>query len=383
MMPTIRRGNIGATVLKWQNIVNNDLFRAPAPLAWINTRGESRVWSPKPLKLDGVFGGGTELASEAWQSIHGLAADGIVGPQSWFVALGGGDITGPSPLLYGVDVSAMQGPIAAKDWQAMRDKGLRFAIVRACVGNEAWLDLRAGANIAAARGAGLAVGAYCFAYPLRHIDPKQQVEQWIKRCDAAALDLGSIMWALDLEWPPREEWRVVGDTKVLVHPWYSWGVTAESIAEWALTALARAKELTGRDWLRYSFPYFLRCVEAEKYPELANGPLWLADYFAAGRWPTPEEVAAQKPPAPWTSIAILQHDGNGGLRLPNSVDADFNVLQGGEDALSELIARAPVDNAAIEIVEETAPLVPDLNVLGERQIASYRRSRIATEGSPA
>lgn len=59
---TIRQGSKGADVLAWQNIIG--------------------------VKGDGTFGAGTTAATKKWQTLHGLLADGIVGPKSWSAALG-------------------------------------------------------------------------------------------------------------------------------------------------------------------------------------------------------------------------------------------------------------------------------------------------------
>jgi N-acetyl-anhydromuramyl-L-alanine amidase AmpD len=42
---------------------------------------------PKPAKLDGDFGELTELAVEAFQTLHSLEVDGIVGPMTWHALL--------------------------------------------------------------------------------------------------------------------------------------------------------------------------------------------------------------------------------------------------------------------------------------------------------
>jgi peptidoglycan hydrolase-like protein with peptidoglycan-binding domain len=55
--PTIRQGDSGAAVSKWQAIVG--------------------------VPADGQFGPQTKAATVAWQSAHGLTADGVVGPATW------------------------------------------------------------------------------------------------------------------------------------------------------------------------------------------------------------------------------------------------------------------------------------------------------------
>ncbi len=44
------------------------------------------------VTADGLFGPNTQAKTKSWQSAHGLAADGIVGPKSWTAALGGGGV---------------------------------------------------------------------------------------------------------------------------------------------------------------------------------------------------------------------------------------------------------------------------------------------------
>lgn len=60
-MKTIKKGSKGNTVKVWQIII-----------------GETP---------DGIFGSGTESVTKTWQKNHGLAADGIVGKNSWKTGL--------------------------------------------------------------------------------------------------------------------------------------------------------------------------------------------------------------------------------------------------------------------------------------------------------
>lgn len=62
-LPTVRRGSRGADVKLWQQVLG--------------------------VKADGVFGQGTEAATERWQKARGLKADGVVGPASWYRATQG------------------------------------------------------------------------------------------------------------------------------------------------------------------------------------------------------------------------------------------------------------------------------------------------------
>lgn len=60
--PTIKRGAKGEIVSQLQDLLSKD--------------GSS-------LKIDGIFGIGTESAVKAFQRKHGLVVDGIVGPKTW------------------------------------------------------------------------------------------------------------------------------------------------------------------------------------------------------------------------------------------------------------------------------------------------------------
>lgn len=66
-VPTIRRGATGDLVIELQKRLNNEMGAG--------------------LTVDGVFGKKTEEAVKAFQSTHGLKADGVVGPKTW-AALG-------------------------------------------------------------------------------------------------------------------------------------------------------------------------------------------------------------------------------------------------------------------------------------------------------
>ena len=58
--PILMRGSTGADVIEWQHVIG--------------------------VKPDGVFGAATEATTKAWQTSHGLLADGKVGPKSWTLA---------------------------------------------------------------------------------------------------------------------------------------------------------------------------------------------------------------------------------------------------------------------------------------------------------
>lgn len=71
-MPTLEVGSSGAVVTSLQNLLTNG-----APGQWVTT----------PQRIDGSFGPHTKASVEAFQRWGGVAADGIVGDQTWAVSL--------------------------------------------------------------------------------------------------------------------------------------------------------------------------------------------------------------------------------------------------------------------------------------------------------
>lgn len=60
--PTLRRGSKGDLVAQLQDLLSKD---------------------GSTLKIDGIFGSGTQSAVRSFQKRHGLVVDGIVGPKTW------------------------------------------------------------------------------------------------------------------------------------------------------------------------------------------------------------------------------------------------------------------------------------------------------------
>jgi peptidoglycan hydrolase-like protein with peptidoglycan-binding domain len=71
-MPTLEVGSSGTVVTSLQNLLTNG-----APGQWVTT----------PQGVDGSFGPHTKASVEAFQRWGGVAADGIVGDQTWAVSL--------------------------------------------------------------------------------------------------------------------------------------------------------------------------------------------------------------------------------------------------------------------------------------------------------
>lgn len=312
MTVTIRRGSKGQFVQAWQTI----LIGSQAPSIWKNVKGVTRAWPAKwkwPIAPDGDFGERTEAATEAWQYARGLAADGVVGPLTW------GASAPKLAAVRGADVSPVQGRVP---WKAV-SAFLAFAFARCHVGNNAWTDPTFVQNVQGMFDAGIIPGAYLFQFPLPHLRPIDQVILFEKSAKFAGRLLGEgpgeLPPALDLEWPAPHEWA-------------KWGCTADQIVEFALLTLAAMESSWGVLPVVYSYPYFLQAIsKAKRYSELKKYPLWIAggSQYLNGDGHVPDLAVERPPTVPgWGENWLFwQHDGNGGGRLPNGVDVDFNVFR--------------------------------------------------------
>lgn len=285
----------------------------------------------------------------------------------------------PREILRGIDISAIQGELTDADWEAIAATGVRFAYLRGVVGNE-YRDANLAKNVERAKRAGIRPGAYVFPFPLPHLSPERQAEYFVSLLEGAGTNLGELPIAFDLEWPPPEERDKT--SRLIVDVWKKWGCTSTQIREWGLACLARGESLTGHKWVVYTYRYFWKCIEGHKAPEYGDRPLWLADYGYAGRVPSAEQAHAIATLDPWVRPTIVQHDGDGGLKLPNGRDADFNVLLGGEDLLAELsgIERPENVDTLPDLASITAAIAATrqttMGAIVEESIAEYRRERL-------
>ena len=71
-MPTLKEGDSGDVVRSLQTVLTN---------------GAPGEWGKTPQGIDGYFGSHTKASVEAFQSWGGIAADGVVGDQTWSVSL--------------------------------------------------------------------------------------------------------------------------------------------------------------------------------------------------------------------------------------------------------------------------------------------------------
>jgi GH25 family lysozyme M1 (1,4-beta-N-acetylmuramidase) len=261
----------------------------------------------------------------------------------------------------GIDVSQFQG--RRLPWTELKAMGIEFAYVRCHHGNDHAPDPVFGENVRAARGAGVRVGAYCVPFPLPHLRPADQVALWQ---DSLTVDgdrvgslIGELPVAIDIEWPPPHEWP-------------KWKCDATQITEWALDCLA----LWDNRPIVYSYPFFIQALAASRQSvELAKYELWIAGgpQYQNGNGRLPGSSEAPPRTAIWTDRwKIWQYDGDGGARMPNGIDADFNVFNGTIEDLDTFCGRVPVS-----LESDRPPPSPDSmrSLLLDFEIRDYRKRR--------
>lgn len=199
----------------------------------------------------------------------------------------------------------------------------RFVIVKCWTGNDGG-DPYYAKNVAAAQAAGMVVLPYVFAYPLHPAqghpgrDPTEQAKLFV---DHAWAVLPGSRLVIDMEWPAPQDWG-------------HWSLSAASICAWMQECCEEVTRLCdGLKPIIYTYLDWWNHVAAgADVSWAADYDLWMAWYIHA--WPA--EGADPRMPKPWTSWLFWQWDGNGGLRLPNGIDADFCVFQGSEEELQAL-----------------------------------------------
>lgn len=282
-------------------------------------------------------------------------------------------------IVRGVDVAEYQKTV---DWKALYEKeDCRFAIMRCKVGNNPGIDKQFHANVQGARELGMFVGAYHFSFPLPKLDPKKEAESFAASSLLGAQP-GEIPPAFDLEWPPP----IAGAGK---KGWKEWGCSAAQVRDHALIALERMTELFGCRPLFYTYPYFWQAMAvAGGMEDFRKYPLWIpgGKQYVNGNGAIPD-LSKEKPPIIplWgDDWSIYQHDGNGGRKMPNGIDCDFNVFRGSEGDFARFVDSTRTYKEAPPTVIEVDHTVPPSvalmdarDVLVEDIIEEARRERLA------
>lgn len=253
-------------------------------------------------------------------------------------------------MIKGGDSSRVQGLLPFPQLAAL---GMRFVILKAQQGNDGF-DPCFERNMKAALAAGIVPFAYCFAYPLPGDkpgrDPKQQAKLCVDRLYRFPEMRGRPIF-VDLEWPEPSDWT-------------KWGCTAAQIAAWCRDFCAEIFRLTGVRPIIYTYPWWWAAVSnGGDVAWAAEYALWLAAYIKG--WPA--EGTSPRIPAPWKTWLFWQFDGNGGLVLPNGLDADFCVFNGTEDDLQALTRGAPPAPPVVD-----GPIVHADDEMLEVELQRYR-----------
>lgn len=254
-------------------------------------------------------------------------------------------------MLRGLDASSVQGALPVN---AIVDAGLRFAILRAQVGNDGfdpWFER----NMRACLDAGIEVFPYCFFYPLplkdkktgRIVptrDPKVQAQMFVDRVHRFPEMRGRPIF-IDEEWPEVENWA-------------EWGCSAAQINEAMRVNAAEVARLSGRTPALYTYLFWWNAVASGADVSWAGAyPLWMAWYVKS--WPGPG--SKPRTPKPWSSALFWQWDGNGGELLPNGVDSDFCVFDGDEADLRAFASGASdsTPTLPVEVPSRRPPRIED------------------------
>jgi GH25 family lysozyme M1 (1,4-beta-N-acetylmuramidase) len=154
----------------------------------------------------------------------------------------------------GIDVSKYQRRI---DWRAVASSEIRFAIVRATLGNH-YRDGKYARNVAGARANGIAVGAYHFAKPgPAPWDPRQEADHFLRVVDLVP---GDIVPVLDIE--------------------DSGGLSAPQLRVWAVRWLNRVETRTGVRPMIYSGNHFWRgSMNNTRWFARRGYSLWVAHWY--------------------------------------------------------------------------------------------------------
>ena len=190
------------------------------------------------------------------------------------------DLRGPGGRIHGADISRWQHPNDKQiDFVKMYEAGMRFVFIKASDTRES-ADLLAIKYAAmdhhAAQAAGIYTGFYHYAV-LPDVTSPEEIKQ-----DALA-QAQKVVWRLasmggyserDLPYALDLENKCVRYSSSGACQKYA---TRSAVTLWATTFLASLKEKTGRTPILYSYASFLE-GSMVRTPELAQYPLWLAQY---------------------------------------------------------------------------------------------------------
>jgi lysozyme len=225
-----------------------------------------------------------------------------------------------STYALGIDVSQAQG--ANLDWPGIAASGVHFAIIKASEG-QGYEDPQWQRNVKGAKAAGLLVGAYHYFWSKRAADV--QAQNYLK-----------VAGGFDLDLPPVIDFESLQ------------GMTPGDAIHRAHEFTILTEQLWQRPVLVYTYPNFWRTtiqypgldpVAKQQGLNLAKRDLWIAHYGVS-------QPSVQWPFKDWK---FWQFDGDGGRRLPQGTDSDFNWFRGTPEELKAYCASTkPAARTVVE-----------------------------------
>jgi len=211
----------------------------------------------------------------------------------------------------GIDVSKYQHPTGKPiDWVKVRRSGKVFAFIKATGGSNR-IDPWFRREWAAAKRAGMIVGAYHYADPTRSADAQAALIVSVVGNTREANNLGIV---LDLE--------------------HSSGRSATHLGRWAHAFLRGVEKRTGRVPIFYTYPSFYKSA-MKSNRSLGAYPLWLARYSKGAPGPLP----GWKRWTFWQSSASGRVPGIVGAVDLDSACCSMNTLRALADGRSDRITK--------------------------------------------
>lgn len=306
------------------------------------------------------------------------------------------DLKGPGGRIHGTDVSRWQHPNDKPiDFVKKYEAGMRFVFIKASDTRETADRLAvkyAAMDHHAAQAAGLYTGFYHYAV-LPDVSTPDEIKE-----DALA-QAQKVVWRLaalggysdrDLPYALDLENKCVRYSATGACQKYA---TRSAVTLWATTFLASLKEKTGRTPILYSYPAFLE-GSMVRTPELAQYPLWLAQYGIDPANPinqpglksggcyvhswTGANCDSQWTVWQYSSCGIAPKYGVPGNRL------DLNVFRGTPSSFLELVKGA-WKPALVDLMpqqESTTMSLLNQSATTTNKVSSFKVNVLRPSGSP-